>query len=72
MASYPVKMFSASQSRYLAEKIAYNYGKPLGSVTTQRFSDGELSSSFDESIRGCEVFIVQSTCPPAENLMELS
>jgi ribose-phosphate pyrophosphokinase len=71
MASYPVKMFSASQSRYLAEKIAYNYGKPLGSVTTQRFSDGELSSSFDESIRGCEVFIVQSTCPPAENLMEL-
>ncbi len=69
--AYAVKLFSGTHSRYLAEKIAYNYGKPLGSVSMQRFSDGELSPSFDESIRGCEVFLIQSTCPPAENLMEL-
>jgi ribose-phosphate pyrophosphokinase len=43
----------------------------LGSTTLQRFSDGEMSPSFDESIRGCDVFLVQSTFPPADNLMEL-
>jgi ribose-phosphate pyrophosphokinase len=69
--AYPVKIFSGSKSRYLAEKIAYFYGKQLGSVTLQQFSDGEMSPSFDESIRGCEVFLIQSTFPPADNLMEL-
>lgn len=64
-------MFSGSQSKYLAEKISYYYGKTLGSVTVQRFSDGEMSPSFDESVRGCDVFLIQSTCPPAENLLEL-
>lgn len=66
-----VKIFSGTESRYLAEKIAAAYGTPLGDVTTQRFSDGELSSSFNESVRGSEVFLIQSTFPPAENLMEL-
>ena len=66
-----VKIFSGSQSRYLAEKIAAAYGIALGDISVQRFSDGELSASFNESVRGCEVFIIQSTFPPADNLMEL-
>lgn len=71
MASNPVKIFSGSSSQYLAQKIARFYGKDLGTVTVQRFADGEMSPSFDESIRGCDVFLIQSTFTPAENLMEL-
>ena len=67
----PVKIFSGSQSTYLAEKIAHYYGKDLGGYTCRRFSDGEMSPSFEESIRGCDVFLIQSTPPPTENLMEL-
>lgn len=66
-----VKIFAGSATRTLAEGIADAYGKPLGSVTLQRFSDGEMSPNFNESIRGDNVFLIQSTCPPAENLMEL-
>jgi ribose-phosphate pyrophosphokinase len=66
-----LKLFSGTNSRYLAEKIAKSYGKPLGLLTANRFSDGELSVSFDESIRGDKVFIIQSTFPNADNLMEL-
>ncbi len=66
-----VKIFSGSTSVYLTEKICKAYGKPMGLITTQKFSDGELSVSFDESVRGCDVFLVQSTFPPADNLMEL-
>ncbi|MDW8296698.1 MAG: ribose-phosphate pyrophosphokinase [Raineya sp.] len=66
-----VKLFSATASRYLAEKIALEYGKELGEITIQRFSDGEISPSFNESVRGCNVFLIQSTFPPADNLMEL-
>lgn len=66
-----VKIFSGSQSRYLSEKIARHYGKDLGGYTLRRFSDGELSPSFEESVRGCDVFLIQSTMPPADNLMEL-
>jgi ribose-phosphate pyrophosphokinase len=69
--AYSVKIFSGAKSQYLAEKIANYYGKPLGSVTVQKFSDGEISPSFDESVRGCDVFLIQSTFPPADNLMEL-
>lgn len=72
MASFnPVKIFSGSQSTYLAEKIAHYYGKDLGGYTCRRFSDGEMSPSFEESVRGCDVFLIQSTPPPADNLMEL-
>ena len=66
-----VKIFSGQQTRFLANKIADFYGKDLGSVTLQRFADGEMAPSFDESVRGCDVFLIQSTYPPADNLMEL-
>lgn len=66
-----VKIFSGTATRYLAEKIAQSYGKPLGDVVTQKFSDGEISPSFSESIRGCDVFLIQSTFAPSDNLMEL-
>ncbi len=66
-----VKIFSGSNSEYLAEKIAQAYGKPLGSVSLQRFSDGEIAPSYNESVRGSDVFIIQSTMPPAENILEL-
>lgn len=66
-----VKIFSGTTSRYLAEKIAQSYGQPLGELTVFKFSDGEMSPSFDESVRGNDVFLIQSTFPPADNMMEL-
>jgi len=66
-----VKLFSGTTSLYLAERIASAYGKPLGSVALKRFSDGEISVHFDESIRGAEVYIIQSTIPPSDNIMEM-
>ena len=65
------KIFACSQSVYLAEQIAKIYGVPLGKVTFSKFSDGEIQPSFEESIRGIRVFIVCSTFPSADNLMEL-
>jgi ribose-phosphate pyrophosphokinase len=65
------KLFSGQSSRYLAEKIAKSYGKELGSVTINRFKDGEFAVSFDETVRGCDVFLIQSTFAPQDNLMEL-
>lgn len=56
---------------YLAEKIAASYGQPLGTVMFTRFSDGEFQTSFEETVRGCDVFIVQSTFQPSDNLFEL-
>ena len=66
-----VKIFSGSATTYLAEKIANAYGEPLGKVNYQQFSDGEMSPFIAESVRGHEVFIIQSTIPPSDNLMEL-
>jgi ribose-phosphate pyrophosphokinase len=66
-----VKIFSGTASKYLAEQIADFYGAPLGDVQVARFSDGEFSPSFDESVRGCDVFIIQSTFSPTDNLFEL-
>jgi len=66
-----VKIFSGSATQYLAAKIAETYGKTLGKVTIERFSDGEISTYFKESVRGCDVFLVQSTFSPMDNLMEL-
>jgi len=66
-----VKLFSGTYSRQLAESIANNYGKNLGQLTISKFSDGEMSPSYDESVRGCTVFLIQSTMPSADNLMEL-
>lgn len=66
-----VKIFAGTNSQSLGEKIAKSYGKKLGDLTLSKFSDGELSPSFNESIRGCTVFLVQSTTPPSDNLLEL-
>lgn len=66
-----VKIFAGKGSQPLAEKIAKVYDQPLGSMTSQKFSDGELHVSFNESVRGCDVFLIQSTVPPADNVMEL-
>jgi ribose-phosphate pyrophosphokinase len=66
-----VKIFSGSASKPLAEKIALSYGLPLGDVSVPQYSDGEFQPSIDESVRGCDVFFIQSTYPPADNLMEL-
>ncbi len=66
-----VKIFSGSATTYLAEKIADAYGEPLGKVNYQHFSDGEMSPYLSESVRGHDVFLVQSTFAPADNLLEL-
>lgn len=66
-----VKLFSGTNSRYLAEKIADFYQQPLGDISVHRFSDGEMQPVINESVRGCYVFFVQSTFAPSENLMEL-
>ena len=67
----PFKLFSGTKSRYLAEKIAANLGIELGKMSIQHFADGEFEVCFDESIRGAEVYLVQSTFPNSDNLMEL-
>ncbi|SHJ11646.1 ribose-phosphate pyrophosphokinase [Hymenobacter daecheongensis DSM 21074] len=69
--SQRVKIFAGNASHELGEKIAAAYGQPLGDLSIQRFADKELGPSFNESVRGCAVFLIQSTNPPAENLMEL-
>jgi ribose-phosphate pyrophosphokinase len=66
-----VKIFSGSATTYLAEKIADAYGEPLGKVNYQHFSDGEMSPYISESVRGHDVFLVQSTFAPADNFLEL-
>ncbi len=64
-------MFAGTATRPLAELIAQSYGCTLGEVNISRFSDGEIHPRFNQSIRGNDVFLIQSTNPPAENLMEL-
>jgi ribose-phosphate pyrophosphokinase len=66
-----VKIFSGTNSAYLAAKVAYFYGKEIGKISIKRFADSEISVNYDESVRGCDVFLVQSTFPNADNLMEL-
>lgn len=70
-ANTPIKFFSGTASRYLAEKIAKSFGSELGKSSVTRFSDGEFQPAYDESVRGASVFIIQSTFPPTENLFEL-
>ncbi|MDO7660946.1 MAG: ribose-phosphate pyrophosphokinase, partial [Schleiferiaceae bacterium] len=65
------KIFTGRQTDELAGLIAKSYGSPIGQVNIQQFSDGEFQPSFDESVRGSRVFLVQSTTPPADNFMEL-
>lgn len=68
---FNVKLFSGDATKYLSEKIAESYGQPLSSQKTIRFKDGEYEPCFEESIRGDDVFIIQSTFPPGDNLLEL-
>src|SRR5688572_29586767 len=65
------KLLSGSANRALAEEIARNLGIELCKVTTSRFADGEIFVRIDENIRGHDIFIVQPTNPPAENIVEL-
>lgn len=67
----PIKIFSGTESKYLAEKIAKSYGIDLGKTSVQKFSDGEFQPSYEETVRGATVFIVQSTFQPLDNLFEL-
>lgn len=64
-------VFSGTKSRYLAERICNELGCPLGNLQITTFSDGEFAVSYEESIRGRDVFLVQSTFPNSDNLMEL-
>jgi ribose-phosphate pyrophosphokinase len=66
-----LKVFSGRSNLQLAEKIAKEIGEPLGRCLIKTFSDGEIWAKYNDNIRGSDVFIVQSTNPPAENLMEL-
>ncbi|MDE6825054.1 MAG: ribose-phosphate pyrophosphokinase [Duncaniella sp.] len=67
----PIKVFSGTKSHYMAEEICRDLGCQLGKMNIQYFADGEFEVSFEESIRGCEVYLVQSTFPNTDNLMEL-
>jgi ribose-phosphate pyrophosphokinase len=66
-----IKMFAGDATKELGSKIAQTYGLPLGAVTVTHFSDGEFQPSFEETVRGQDVFIIQSTFPPSDNLFEL-
>lgn len=65
------KIFTCTQSRVLAQKIADAYGISMGNVITSTYSDGEFQPSYEESIRGTRIFIIGSTNPGPENLMEM-
>jgi ribose-phosphate diphosphokinase len=64
-------LFSTRTSKDLAEKIAFHYGQELGKINFQEFSDGEFEPVLDQSVRGGRVFLIGSTFPPADNLLEL-
>jgi ribose-phosphate pyrophosphokinase len=67
----PIKIFTGTGTRYLSEQIVASYGTNLGNVIRTNFSDGEYQTSFEETVRGCDVFIIQSTFQPTDNLFEL-
>ncbi len=67
----PAKIFSCTQSETLSKLIANSFGHPLGNVLFSRYSDGEFQPSFEESVRGARVFLIGSTHPSSENLMEM-
>ncbi len=67
----PLGLFSGSSNPALAARIAHSFGQDLGQLTLKRFADGELYCRYEESIRGRDVFIIQSTFPNADNWMEL-
>lgn len=68
---HDTKIFSGDATKFLGEKISESYGKSLGDMTVLRFSDGEFQPCINESVRGCDVFLIQSTFAPGDNLLEL-
>jgi ribose-phosphate pyrophosphokinase len=68
---HDTKLFAGDATKALGEKIAEAYGKKLGQMEVMRFSDGEFQPCINESVRGCDVFLMQSTFAPADNLLEL-
>lgn len=68
---HPVKIFAGSASAALTNSICEYYGALPGDMTVSRFSDGEFQPNINESVRGCDVFFIQSTYPTSDNLMEL-
>ncbi len=66
-----VKIFTGEKSKYIATNIAESLGLELGKTSLLHFSDGEFATAYEETVRGDHVFIVQSTFPPSDNLMEL-
>ena len=64
-------LFAGSETQELGKKIAEFFGKSLGGITLQKFSDGEMAPYYTESVRGAHVFLIQSTLPPSDSLMEL-
>ena len=71
MQEKPFKIFAGTSSRYFAEKVCKSLGCSLGKMNIEYFADGEFSVSYEESIRGRDVFLIQSTFPNADNLLEL-
>ncbi len=71
MQEKPYKIFAGTRSRNFAEKVCNSLNCPLGNMIIEHFADGEFSVSYEESIRGTDVFLIQSTFPNADNLMEL-
>ncbi len=69
--SFGIKLFTGRASHQLANSIANSYGAKLGNVKVNIFSDGEFQPSFEETVRGQDVFLIQSTMPPSDNLFEL-
>lgn len=67
----PYMVFSGTNTRYLAERICQSLGCPLGNMVMTKFSDGEFAVSYEESIRGHDLFLVQSTFPNSDNFMEI-
>ena len=65
------KIFACTNSKVLAKKITKSFGAELGNIIISKYSDGEFQPSFEESIRGTRIFIIGSTNPSSENLMEL-
>ena len=66
---HPVKIFAGSASVELSKSVVQNYGTELGDLQINRFSDWEFQPVFNESVRGCDIFIIQSTYPTSDNLM---
>lgn len=66
-----IKIFAGQATKYLGEQIAASYGAEMGKISIAKFADGEFQPAYDENIRGCDIFLIQSTFAPQDNLMEL-